>query len=130
MGELSLRHIPDLSDTSALGDFSESSFYSVPASATPSASPDPMSRTRSPGAMSESSNFTSVSPRGVNPNWTPGYGLAGHPLPPSSHAGYAPQRGNPADALVTANPDFALPTGRAGHVRGGSAGGSHHYPVV
>ena len=32
MGELSLRHIPDLSDTSALGDFSESSFQ-IPAAA-------------------------------------------------------------------------------------------------
>lgn len=80
-------------------------------------------------ATSEASNFTSISQRGINPNWRPqpppaslagpgGYGPAGY--------GPAPGRMGPRreDVLLEANPDFALPggpgpRGRGGPVRGG-----------
>lgn len=69
---------------------------------------------RSP-AESETSNFTSVSQRGVNPNWRPGAD------PQGAFGQYAPGRkpvgGNPAvreqqirrDVLLSGNPDFEIP---------------------
>lgn len=67
---------------------------------------------RSPAALSESSHFTSVSQRGVNPNWRP----------PQQH------RPGPSkeDIILGANPDFSLPATRAtrGGTRGRSRGGS------
>lgn len=71
---------------------------------------------RSP-AESEGSHFTSVSQRGVNPNWRPGYGGEFNSLGPRR----APQAGH--DMLLANNPDFELvpPSGRFG-VRGGRGG--------
>jgi len=66
---------------------------------------------RSPAA-SDASHYTSISQRGVNPAWRPG-GPAGAPLP---------QR--PNDALLAANPDFALPGAGRGRGGGGRGRGS------
>ena len=62
---------------------------------------------RSP-AGSDASHFTSVSQRGVNPNWRPGppAGLAGSQL----GNGVATQRRNERnDMILGANPDFSIP---------------------
>lgn len=81
-----------------------------------------------PGARSptesDTSNFTSVSQRGVNPNWKPGG--------PGDTAGQFPPHGirKPAqaqvqqkrDILLGNNPDFELPIPRPGRGRGGSVG--------
>ncbi len=61
---------------------------------------------RSPSA-SDSSHYTSVSQRGVNPNWRPPPGSAQRPPP-------GPSRN---DMVLNANPDFTLPV--AGPGRGG-----------
>ena len=82
---------------------------------------------RSP-ARSDNSNFTSISQRGVNPDWQPPPGSAqyyGHP-PPAA----APRRNDVLDS----NPDFSIPgAARPGHVRGGSGTGSvagaYRYPT-
>jgi hypothetical protein len=92
----------------------------------------PIARTGSyedlPGARSptesDTSNFTSVSQRGVNPNWKPGG--------PGDAAGQFPPHGirKPAqvqvqqkrDILLGNNPDFELPFPRPGRGRGGSVG--------
>lgn len=69
---------------------------------------------RSPAA-SEASHFTSVSQRGINPQWNPP-----PPNPAYSGAGYGSVRR--PDAILEQNPDFALPgQGRGG--RGGARGG-------
>lgn len=78
---------------------------------------------RSP-AESDTSNFTSVSQRGVNPNWKPGG--------PGDTAGQFPPHGirKPAqaqvqqkrDILLGNNPDFELPIPKPGRGRGGSVG--------
>lgn len=68
---------------------------------------------RSPAA-SESSHFTSVSQRGVNPNWRP-------PPGPTQRSPLGPSRN---DVVLNANPDFTIPgagPGRGG--RGGYRGG-------
>ncbi|CAI6337733.1 unnamed protein product [Periconia digitata] len=81
---------------------------------------------RSPAA-SEASHFTSVSQRGINPNWRP---PQGGPMP---YGPYGPRRPMRQEDVIleanAANPDFALPgrgrgrgRGRGGMVRGG--GGS------
>ena len=76
---------------------------------------------RSPAA-SEASNFTSISQRGVNPDWRPPPGQ-GYPV----GAGGVPNRRpvpqhQQRDVLLAGNPDFELPgAGRGG--RGGSARG-------
>jgi len=85
---------------------------------------------RSP-AGSDASHFTSISQRGVNPNWRPvggpspmGPGGPG-PMGPPRHQG--PRRD---DIILGANPDFALPgmqmarptRGRGGPMRGGMRG--------
>ncbi|EXJ95277.1 hypothetical protein A1O1_00397 [Capronia coronata CBS 617.96] len=60
---------------------------------------------RSP-AESETSNFTSVSQRGVNPNWRPGAGGEfGSFGPPSRRRDQQMKR----DVLLEGNPDFELP---------------------
>jgi hypothetical protein len=69
---------------------------------------------RSP-AGSDASHFTSISQRGVNPNWRP---------PPGSN-GSGPPNGRPRapahdDLNLNANPDFSLPIGKRG--RGGARG--------
>ncbi|KAK5005456.1 hypothetical protein LTR60_006253, partial [Cryomyces antarcticus] len=78
---------------------------------------------RSP-AGSDASHFTSVSQRGVNPNWRPN-GPNG-PNGPNAYNGPngAGQRRRPAnDVLLQANPDFVLPAGRADYGRGRGRGG-------
>ena len=77
---------------------------------------------RSP-AESETSNFTSVSQRGVNPNWKPGG-------PPDAMGQYPPAvmrkpigSSQKQDILLNSNPDFGLPGGPprrgGGAMRGG-----------
>lgn len=77
---------------------------------------------------SDTSHFTSVSQRGINPNWRPpqpggflGPGSAGAP----STASAAQRRRE--DVILNANPDFSLPGlrgGRAGRGRGGPTRGA------
>ncbi|KAK5133469.1 hypothetical protein LTR08_007711 [Meristemomyces frigidus] len=85
---------------------------------------------RSPGEGSETSHFTSVSQRGINPNWRPGPGpgyagsaMGGGGVPPVSASAAQRQR---EDVILNANPDFSLPgmglPGRSGG-RGGGKGG-------
>ena len=78
---------------------------------------------RSP-AESERSTFTSISQRGINPNWP------GNNPPPPMMGGFGavpPRRPvqPPRDVLLDGNPDFMLPGagGRGGHGprRGGGA---------
>jgi hypothetical protein len=59
---------------------------------------------RSP-AESETSNFTSVSQRGVNPNWRPGNGGEFNSLPPRRRDNASMRH----DVLLQGNPDFELP---------------------
>lgn len=88
---------------------------------------------RSPGEASESSHFTSVSQRGVNPNWRPGPGG-----PPGHFHGLAAYQGvgnsgvssasaamrRKEDVILSANPDFSLPgVGLPGRGRGRGRGG-------
>ena len=74
------------------------------------------------GPLSEASNFTSISERGVNPQWQPEnrgpYGPGG-----------IPNRGPPQqqDFLLAGNPDFELPGGRGG--RGPNRGGRGGMPL-
>lgn len=88
---------------------------------------------RSPGEASESSHFTSVSQRGVNPQWRPSMPMAGPGYGPPGASGVtsasAAQR-RQEDVILSANPDFSLPgvglssrgIGR-GRGRGGMNGG-------
>lgn len=73
-----------------------------------------LSRTRSP-AQSETSNFTSVSQRGINPAWRP---QAPPSMPGSAYGGSQASksgRWKAEDTILAANPDFALPgVGRGG----------------
>lgn len=100
---------------------------------------------RSPGEVSESSHFTSVSQRGINPDWRPTgppggmhYGPA-PPFAPAYNSGVgggssaSAQQRRKEDVILSANPDFSLPgMGPSGRgVRGpsrlgraGSGGGS------
>lgn len=69
------------------------------------------------GPLSEASNFTSISERGVNPQWQAehqGYGIGGVP-----NRGPPPQQQR--DFLLANNPDFEIPVGRGG--RGPGRGG-------
>ena len=65
---------------------------------------------RSP-ATSDTSHFTSVSQRGVNPNWP---GFAGQGQQPRR---MGPPQPRPSDVLLNSNPDFSLPG--MGQRRGG-----------
>ncbi|RMD44791.1 hypothetical protein DV735_g363, partial [Chaetothyriales sp. CBS 134920] len=77
---------------------------------------------RSP-AESEASNFTSVSQRGVNPNWRPGYGPDNfNSFGPAARPGPAPAQQR-RDVLLAGNPDFELPTISRPSARGGIRGG-------
>ncbi|KAF1983808.1 pali-domain-containing protein [Aulographum hederae CBS 113979] len=82
---------------------------------------------RSPAA-SETSNFTSVSQRGVNPHWAgggPNYAYGPHGGSNLGPGPQGPRRGR-EDVLLAGNPDFQLPgvgaPGRGG--RGGGRGGA------
>ena len=78
---------------------------------------------RSP-AESETSNFTSVSQRGVNPNWRPGGpgDTAGQFPPNVMRKPMQAQVQERRDLLLGNNPDFELPIPRPGRGRGGSVG--------
>jgi hypothetical protein len=74
---------------------------------------------RSPGNLSESSHFTSVSQRGVNPAWWPAH----VPPPRRGRAGGSQLGPSREDILLDGNPDFSLPPGRGGfRGRGGGRG--------
>ena len=79
---------------------------------------------RSP-AESEASNFTSVSQRGINPEWRPppgqGMGMGMGGVPNRRPVGNQP----PRDLLLGSNPDFMLPVagGRGGRTGPPSRGG-------
>jgi hypothetical protein len=108
----------------------------VPASLTPGAGHGmhdvPLAHTGSyedlPGARSpaesETSNFTSVSQRGVNPNWRPGGpgDAAGQYPPQAVRKLVQAQVQQRRDVLLGNNPDFELPIPRPGRGRGGSVG--------
>lgn len=96
---------------------------------------------RSPGAASDTSHFTSISQRGINPMWRPGPGEM--PMGRGGPAyGYQPQRGPPRprqeDVVLEANPDFSIPgvtaPGRGRNIgargRGGFAGGPGKAPMA
>jgi len=93
---------------------------------------------RSP-AESETSNFTSVSQRGVNPNWKPGNGGEFSSLGPMRRRDNQNQMRQ--DMLLAGNPDFELPgamvssrpmRGRGGGpgMRGGMMGGGRGPPRI
>ncbi|MCJ1305783.1 regulator of ime2 [Hypocenomyce scalaris] len=80
---------------------------------------------RSPAA-SDASNFTSISQRGVNPNWRPvpgqdmgGYGPGMGGIP-NRRPGHQSRRSRDREVLLNSNPDFEVPGARAG--RSGVAG--------
>jgi hypothetical protein len=75
---------------------------------------------RSP-AESEASNFTSVSQRGVNPNWRPGNGGGGEFNSFAPMRRPNPERHMRRDVLLQGNPDFEIP-GMAPMNRGMSRG--------
>jgi hypothetical protein len=78
---------------------------------------------RSP-AGSERSGFTSVSQRGVNPNWNAGHPRQGPPMPTRRGLNPPPPRPD----VLTSNPDFEIPGGpRRGKVPG-QLGGSGMVP--
>lgn len=78
---------------------------------------------RSPAA-SEASHFTSVSQRGINPNWRPPPG----PPMPGPYGPYGPRRPvRQEDVILEANatnPDFAVPGAGVGRGRGRGRGGA------
>lgn len=78
---------------------------------------------RSP-ADSDTSNFTSVSQRGVNPNWKPGGpgDAAGQYPPQTMRKPMQTQVQQRRDVLLGNNPDFELPIARPARGRGGGVG--------
>ncbi|KAK8204804.1 SUR7/PalI family-domain-containing protein [Phyllosticta capitalensis] len=86
---------------------------------------------RSPGGESDASHFTSISQRGINPNWQPPQ-MTG----PRPGYGYAPpRRPKPEEAVLDANPEFSLPgvpapgrTRDVRNMRGGRGGGGRGLP--
>lgn len=89
-----------------------------------------------PGARSpvesETSNFTSVSQRPMNPNWQPGHGGEFNSFGPSQRQNQQRRQ----DMLFSNNPDFELPGmgpvrggGYRGRGRSGYAGGSQPGPM-
>ncbi|KAF2176184.1 pali-domain-containing protein [Zopfia rhizophila CBS 207.26] len=82
---------------------------------------------RSPSA-SEASHFTSVSQRGVNPNWRPPPPGMGGPPVPGQYGPYGGRRPMRQEDVIleanAANPDFAVPGAEFGRGRGrGGRGG-------
>lgn len=103
-----------------------------PLSLPPSHSYEDLPGARSP-AESETSNFTSVSQRGVNPNWRPGNGGEFSSLGPMRRPpGARDQQQMRQDVLLQGNPDFALPgmTGPGRRARGGPASTRGGYPGI
>lgn len=103
--------------------------------------PEDFEGPRSPGAASDTSHFTSISQRGINPMWRPGPGEMGMGRGGPSY-GYAPQRGPPRprqeDVVLEANPDFSIPgvaaPGRGRNIgargRGGFSGPARAPPAA
>ncbi|KAH7126897.1 SUR7/PalI family-domain-containing protein [Dendryphion nanum] len=80
---------------------------------------------RSPAA-SEASHFTSVSQRGINPNWRPPPPGQGGPPLPGQYAPYTRRPVRQEDVILeanAANPDFAIPGADFGRGRGRGRGG-------
>jgi hypothetical protein len=81
---------------------------------------------RSPAA-SEASHFTSVSQRGINPNWRPPPPGTGAPPLPGSYGPYGGRRPMRQEDVIlevnAANPDFAVPGAGVGRGRGRGRGG-------
>lgn len=81
---------------------------------------------RSPAA-SEASHFTSVSQRGVNPNWRPPPPGMGGPPVPGQYGPYGGRRPMRQEDVIleanAANPDFAVPGAELGRGRGRGRGG-------
>ena len=75
---------------------------------------------RSP-AESEDTNFTSVSQRGVNPNWRPGNGGEFNSLAPMRRPVPAQAQAR-RDVLLAGNPDFEIPGMGPPNRRGGRGG--------
>lgn len=87
---------------------------------------------RSPAA-SEASHFTSVSQRGVNPNWRPPPPGQGGPPLPGQYAPYGRRPMRQEDIILeanAANPDFALPGAGRGMGRGGRGGRGRGGPIA
>ena len=91
----------------------------------PTGSYEDLPGARSP-AESEGSNFTSVSQRGVNPNWRPGGpgDTAGQFPPNVMRRPMQAQVQQRRDLLLGNNPDFELPIPRPGRGGGGGAIGT------
>lgn len=87
--------------------------------------------THSP-AHSDNSNFTSISQRGINPDWQPPPGFGpGHGGPRGPRQRSVPRSSQRNDEILASNPDFMLP-GPSGlknsHNRQMNSSGSHRYP--
>jgi hypothetical protein len=91
-----------------------------------SSNDDMQDGSRSPAA-SEASHFTSVSQRGVNPNWRPPPPGMGGPPVPGQFAPYGARRPMRQEDVIleanAANPDFAVPGAELGRGRGRGRGG-------
>ena len=84
----------------------------------PSASYEDLQQGARSPVDSETSEFTSVSQRGVNPNWRPGGpGDMGQYGPPATRKPMQVQQRR--NVLLENNPDFELPMSRPGRGRGG-----------
>ncbi|KAI9808628.1 MAG: hypothetical protein M1825_003779 [Sarcosagium campestre] len=89
---------------------------------------------RSP-AESDNSHYTSVSQRGVNPNWRPGPNQYHDAMPSRKPVGQGPAQ---RDVLLAGNNDFELPGGQSGGRSAGagqnpamtSAAGGGRYPAA
>lgn len=84
--------------------------------------------THSP-AHSDNSNFTSISQRGINPDWQPPPGLLG-PRGPGPRS-MAPRSSQRNEEILASNPDFMLPGApglKSSHNRQMNSSGSHRYP--
>lgn len=78
------------------------------------------------GQMSPASDMTSISQRGVNPNWRPGTegasagqrsGQANLGVPGGGRREQKQQQQQQRDMLLSSNPDFEIPTGSGPHGR-------------
>ena len=74
------------------------------------------------GQMSPASDMTSISQRGVNPNWRPGMEGAGGQRSGQANLGVPGRREQrhqqqQRDMLLSSNPDFELPGGSGPHGR-------------
>ncbi|EXJ57665.1 uncharacterized protein A1O5_12455 [Cladophialophora psammophila CBS 110553] len=94
------RRPPPLLTPGPPGHYRPDSYNEIP----PTNSYEELPGARSP-AESENSNFTSVSQRGINPNWRPGNGGEFNSLGPARRRDHQTRQ----DMLLAGNPDFELP---------------------